>query len=42
MTVIANVFPEIPAAKKMVRKMPKKPYFRETLDRQQGKWVEIR
>ena len=39
MIIIANVFREIPAPKKMVRKMSKKPCFRAPLDRQHGKWV---
>ena len=40
MTLIAYVFPEIPALKNMVRQMSKKPCFRGSLDRQHGKWVE--
>ena len=40
MTVIADVFPEIPAPKNMVRKMFKKPCLRGLLDKQHGKWVE--
>ena len=40
MTPIADVFPEIPAPKKMVRKMSKKPCFRRPLDEQHGKFVE--
>ena len=38
MTLIANVFREIPAAKNMGRKMSKKPCFRRPLDRQHRKW----
>ena len=41
MTVIADVFPDKLAPKNMVRQMPKKPCFRELLDKQPGKWVEI-
>ena len=40
MTLIADVFREIPAPKNMVREMSKKPCFREPSDRQHGKWVE--
>ena len=40
MTLIADVFPEIPAAKKMVRLISKKPCFRGDLERPQGKRVE--
>ena len=40
MTLIADVFPDIPAQKNMVRWMSKKPCFRGSLDRQQGKWVD--
>ena len=39
MTLIADVFPEIPAPKKMVRRMSEKLCFRGPLDRQQGKSV---
>ena len=39
MTLIADVFREIPASKNMVRDMSKKPSFRLHLDRQHGKWV---
>ena len=39
-TFIADVFPEIPAPKNMVRKMSKKPCFRGPLETQQGKCVE--
>ena len=38
MTIIANVFQEIPAAKNMVTKMSTKACFRGRLDRQHGKW----
>ena len=40
MTLIADVFPEVPAPKNMVREMSKKPCFSGPLDRQHGKWVE--
>ena len=40
MTLVADVFLEIPASKNMVREMSKKPCFRGPSDRQQGKWVE--
>ena len=40
MALIADVFPETPAAKNMVREMSKKPCFRGTLDREHGKLVE--
>ena len=40
MTLVAYVFLEIPAPKNIVREMSKKPCFRGTLHRQQGKWVE--
>ena len=40
MTLIADVFLEIPAPKNMVRSMSKKPCFRELLDREPGKLVE--
>ena len=42
MTLLASIFQEIPAPKKMLRYMSKKPSFRGPLDRQQGKWVEKR
>ena len=38
MTLIADVFREIPAAKNMGRKMSQKLCFRRPLDRQHGKW----
>ena len=37
---VADVFPEIPGLKNMVRKMSIKPCFRGPVDRQQGKLVE--
>ena len=40
MTVIADVFAEIPATKNMVRYMSKKQCFRGPLDREYGKSVE--
>ena len=40
MTLIADVFREIPAPKIMVRQISKKPCFRVSLDRQKGIWVE--
>ena len=40
MTLIADVFSELPAPKNMVRSMSKKPYFGGPLDTEQGKWVE--
>ena len=40
MTFIADVFPEVPALKNMVRSMSKKPRFRAPLDREHGKLVE--
>ena len=40
MTLIADVFQEIPAMKNMVRSMSKKSFFRELLDREPGKLVE--
>ena len=40
MTLIADVFHEIPAPKNMVRKMSKKPCLRALLDKEHGKWVE--
>ena len=42
MTVIADVFREIPAPKNMVGKMSKKPCFRGPLDREYGKSVETK
>ena len=40
MTLIAHVFPKIPAAKNMVRLISKKPCFRGPLDREHNKCVE--
>ena len=40
MSLIGDIFPEIPVAKNMVRKMAKKLCFREPLDRQRGKCLE--
>ena len=39
-TLIADVFPEIPAPKNIVSKMSKKPCFRGPLDRQRRKCIE--
>ena len=41
MTLLGDVFPEIPAPKNMVRSMSEKPCFRGPLDREYGKSVEI-
>ena len=40
MTVIADVFPEITAPKKMVRYIFKRPFFRGPIDKEHGKSVE--
>ena len=40
MTIVADVFPEIPAPSNMVGQMSKNPSVRRPLDRQQGKWVK--
>ena len=40
MTLKADVFPEIPAPKGMVREMVKKQCFRGPLDREHGKLLE--
>ena len=40
MTFVADVFPEIPALKNLLRSMSKKPFFRGPLDREHCKWVE--
>ena len=40
MTLVADVFPEVPGPKNMLREMSKKPCFRGHLDRQEGKWVQ--
>ena len=37
MALIADVFPEIPAAKNMVREMSKRSCFRGSLDKEHGK-----
>ena len=37
---LADVFPDIPPPKYMVRQMSKKPCFREILEKQHGKWCE--
>ena len=37
MALIADVFPEIPAAKNMVREMSKRPCCRGPLDKEHGK-----
>ena len=40
MTLIADVFPEVPAPKNVVRSMSKNLCFTKPFDRQHGKWVE--
>ena len=40
MTLVSNIFLEIPAPENMVRYMSKKECFRALLDRQQGNLVE--
>ena len=40
MSLIAYVFPEIPAHKNIVRHMSKKLCFRGPVERQHGKWIE--
>ena len=40
MTLRANVFPEVPAPKKMVRLMSQKLCFRGPLEREDDKWGE--
>ena len=40
MTVIADVFPEIPAPKKMVRKISKRPSCIGPIDSEHDKYVE--
>ena len=40
MTLISDVFPEIPAPKKMIRLMSKKSCFRGLLETKRGKSVE--
>ena len=39
-TLIADLFPEIPAPKEMVTEISKKKCSRRPLERQQGKWFE--
>ena len=39
-TLIAYVFPKLPATKNVLRQMSKSFHFRERLDRRHGKWVE--
>ena len=39
-TVIADVFPKLRAAKNVVRQMSKKACFRDPFDNQHGKWAE--
>ena len=39
MTIVAEVFPEIPAPRNMVGEMSKGPCFRGPLEKQHGKWV---
>ena len=41
MTLIADVFTELPAPKNMIRSISKKSRLSGPLDRQYGKWVEI-
>ena len=40
MTLIADVFPELPALKNVIRKMSKKPSFTGPFDRWHDKWPE--
>ena len=40
MTLIADVFPEIPTPKNVVREMSKRPCLRGLLEKQHGKCVE--
>ena len=40
MTLLTDVFPEIPVPKNMVRWMAKKPCFRGALDRERRKLIE--
>ena len=40
MTLIAYVFPKLPATKNVLRQMSKSFRFRERLDRRHRKWVE--
>ena len=41
MTLIVDLFTELPARKNMIRSISKKSCFRGPFDRQHGKWVEI-
>ena len=40
MTLIADVFTEIPAMKNMIREMSKNPCFKGALETEHWKWVE--
>ena len=40
MTLIAYLFPKLPTTKNVLRQMSKSSRFRETLDRQHGKWAK--
>ena len=40
MTLIANVFPELPSPKNMIRSISKKSCFRGPFDREYDNWVE--
>ena len=40
MTLIADIFPEIPTPKEMATEISKKKCFRGPLERQEGKWFE--
>ena len=40
MSLIADVFPEVPVPKNMVGQMTKRPCFRGSLEREYGKSVE--
>ena len=40
MTLIAYVFPELPAPKNVLRSISKKLCFRVPFNKQHGKWVE--
>ena len=41
MTLIADVFTEIPPPKNIVRQISKKPCFKRPLDREHCEWVEM-
>ena len=41
MTLIVDLFTELPARKNMIRSISKKSCVRGPFDRQHGKWVEI-